>query len=76
MREWLETLRGRKVAVVECGAGTAVPTVRVMSERVTRALGATLIRINVREPTGPAGTLSMAVGALEGLRAIDARLRV
>jgi NAD-dependent SIR2 family protein deacetylase len=75
MRAWLETVRGRRIVVVECGAGTAVPTVRVMSEQVTRALCGTLVRINVREPSGPGGTLSIAVGALEGLRAIEARLR-
>jgi len=74
MRTWLGSLIGRRVAVVECGAGTAIPTVRMMSERVAQAFGGELLRINVREPEGPDGTLSFAEGALGALRAIDARL--
>lgn len=46
-------LSGRSV-VVECGAGTAVPSVRGFSERLARA-GASLIRVNVREPQVPRG---------------------
>lgn len=75
MRAWLETLRGHRIVVVECGAGTTIPTVRMMSERVTRALGGILVRVNVREPSGPEGTLSFSIDALEGLHALDAKLR-
>lgn len=71
MNAWLSSLRGRAVVVVECGAGTAIPTVRHTSE----TLAATLVRINPREPEGPDGTLSLAAGALRGLRAIDAAMR-
>ncbi len=39
----------RPMVVVECGAGTAVPTVRSLGEQLA-ARGATLIRINVRGP--------------------------
>lgn len=61
-----------KIAIVECGAGTAVPTVRMTSERLVRAIGASLIRINVREPRVPVGEIGLSMGALDGLRAIDA----
>ena len=71
---WLETLRKRSIVVVECGAGTSVPTVRSQCERVAAALGGTLIRINPREPRGPAGSISIPADALESLRAIDDRL--
>jgi len=70
---WLGKIK--KLAVVECGAGTGVPTVRMTSERLSRALRATLIRINVREPNVPAGQISLPMGAREALRAIDAELR-
>lgn len=70
---WLGTLEGRTVAVVECGAGSAIPTVRYESERVAADLGGTLIRINVREPETPAGHIGIALPALEALRAIEAR---
>ena len=76
MKTWLGSLVGRRVAVVECGAGTAIPTVRMMSERVAQALGGALLRINVREPEGPGGTIPLAEGALAALRAIDVQYAV
>jgi NAD-dependent SIR2 family protein deacetylase len=60
----------RRVVVVECGAGTAVPSVRMFSEQLVRA-GARLVRINVREPQVPAGQLGLAAGARAALEAID-----
>jgi NAD-dependent SIR2 family protein deacetylase len=56
-----------KPVVIECGAGTAIPTVRRFSEQVAKKLGGTLIRINPRESEGPAGTLSFATGAVATL---------
>jgi NAD-dependent SIR2 family protein deacetylase len=68
---WLHELerKGHALAVVECGAGTAIPTVRMTSERVARTLRGTLIRINVREPEG--GTVGVPMGALSALTAIS-----
>jgi NAD-dependent SIR2 family protein deacetylase len=63
----------RKLVVVECGAGTAIPTVRLVGERLLRR-GASLIRINVREPEVPMGGIGIALGAREALREIDRRL--
>lgn len=71
---WLRETAGPGLVVVELGAGTAVPTVRMTSERVARSAGGTLVRINPREPHGPPGTVSVAAGALEALAAIDERL--
>jgi NAD-dependent SIR2 family protein deacetylase len=73
MHEWLASLGAARVVVVECGAGTAVPTVRAFGERVAEATRGTLVRINLREPDGPAGTLGIAMGARDALAAIDAR---
>ncbi len=64
------------VCVIECGAGTAIPTVRLFGERLARA-GAALVRINAREaevPAGPGTRVGLAMGALEALGAIHARL--
>ena len=72
MSDWLKTLPNRRVVVVECGAGTAIPTVRRTSESLAES--GMLVRINVRDPEVPSGGISLAVGALEGLRAIDARI--
>jgi NAD-dependent SIR2 family protein deacetylase len=74
LHAWLSRLgAGARLVVVECGAGTAVPTVRAFSERAARALGGTLVRVNLREAEGPPGTISVAMGAREALAAIDAR---
>ena len=61
----------RKIAVVELGAGAAIPTVRRLSEQLVRELGADLIRINVRESAVPAGQIGLASPALATLQAID-----
>lgn len=70
---WLQELAGRRarVVVVELGAGTAVPSVRHASESLVRDLGATLVRINPREPQAPRGQVSLPLGALAALEAID-----
>jgi len=71
---WLEALSGARLAIVECGAGEAVPTVRYESESTAARYDGALIRINPREPEGPPGTISLRCSALEGLTAIAARL--
>jgi NAD-dependent SIR2 family protein deacetylase len=71
MRTWLRAVSSTPLVVVECGAGIAIPTVRHFCERVTDHPQRKLIRINVRDPEVPKGHISLAVGALEGLRAID-----
>ena len=56
---------------MECGAGTAIPTVRRFCEEVADHPERKLIRINLREPEVPDGHIGLATGALAGLRAID-----
>jgi len=74
LRAWLRGVGHDRVVIVELGAGTGVPTVRRMGEGAASSRGAKLIRVNVREPEVPPGQLGLAVGALQALRAIDARL--
>jgi NAD-dependent SIR2 family protein deacetylase len=74
LRAWLRSVKRARLVIVECGAGTAVPTVRVFSEDIVRSFDATLIRINPREPEVPDGHISITAGALETLVAIDGRL--
>lgn len=71
---WLEGVTGSRLVVVELGAGTGVPTVRLTSERLVARLGATLIRVNPREPQVPRGQISLACGAQAALEAVDAAL--
>jgi NAD-dependent SIR2 family protein deacetylase len=65
----------RRIAVIEMGAGNAIPTIRATSERIGWNLEhATVIRINPREPEIKKPHISMPCGALEGLRKIDTLL--
>jgi NAD-dependent SIR2 family protein deacetylase len=73
LERWLQGLSGARLVVVELGAGTAVPTVRNLSDRLSRRPFCTLIRINPREPHGPPGTLGLAMGAAEACAALEAR---
>jgi NAD-dependent SIR2 family protein deacetylase len=68
---WHETTLGSQIVIVECGAGTAVSTVRHFCEQRAFSSLSTLIRINLREPHVPPPHLGLPIGALEGLRAID-----
>ena len=70
-RRWLGDSAQHGLVVVECGAGTAVPSVRYESEHTVNQHGGTLIRINVREPQVPAGHIGLAMGALEALERMD-----
>jgi NAD-dependent SIR2 family protein deacetylase len=67
---WLNGLGGRNLTVVECGAGSAVPTVRRQSEMLQQ-WGAQLVRINLKEAEGPNGTISVAQSALTALQQIE-----
>jgi NAD-dependent SIR2 family protein deacetylase len=71
---WLKEVCERRLVVVECGAGTAVPSVRLFSEFIAERYNAALIRINMRESEVGAGGIGIAAGALETLQAIDREL--
>lgn len=75
--QWLRSLekKSARVAVIELGAGTAIPTVRIMSERVANRLNGNLVRINPREADVPGGGFSIAAGALAGIKELAAALR-
>jgi NAD-dependent SIR2 family protein deacetylase len=71
---WLESLGEASVVIVECGAGQAVPSVRSACEQVARMCHGLLVRINPREPAIPDGHVSVPLGALAALQALDNRL--
>ena len=72
--DWLAKAAGPKLVIVELGAGSAVPTVRMTSEQIAARSGATLVRINPREPQVRHGHIGLAMNALEALAAIDERI--
>ncbi len=70
LREWLGEVRrdGHAIAIIELGAGTAVPTVRYLSEDVAGSPSATLVRINPRESAVPGDRhVSLSLGAAEAI---------
>jgi len=71
---WLSGDRG-KLAIVECGAGCSIPTVRRTSESLLKNDNAQLIRINPNDYSVPDGAIGINMGALDGLKAIDALLK-
>ncbi len=71
LNAWLRENRGKKIVAIEMGAGLAVPTVRVTSERLSDAL----VRINPREPEVPRDAdVGLPFGALHALTEIDRHL--
>jgi NAD-dependent SIR2 family protein deacetylase len=71
---WLESIADHqaRIVVVEIGAGTAIPSVRHFSHRVSHGYGARIIRINLRDSQVPSSRdIGIATGSLEALRQID-----
>ena len=70
LNDWFAQLKqaGAKLAIVEMGAGTAVPTVRHTSEQVAQSFSTPLIRINPRESFG--AEIALPMGAVEALEHI------
>jgi NAD-dependent SIR2 family protein deacetylase len=69
---FLASHAGQRIAVIEMGAGNAIPTIRATSERIGwNHDHATVIRINPREPEIKPPHISLPCGALEGLQNIN-----
>ena len=71
--DWLAGIsaEARGVVILEIGAGTAVPSIRHLSEEISRRLSAPLIRINPGEPQCTlAGSVSLPLRALDALNRI------
>lgn len=69
---WLKQLaqNSTRLVIVELGAGEAIPTVRYTCERIAQRFQATLIRINPRDASVPAGHVGLVMGAAEGVQRI------
>ncbi|HEU0265906.1 MAG TPA: NAD-dependent deacetylase, partial [Geobacterales bacterium] len=71
---FLTTIAGKRLVVIELGAGTAIPTIRRLSERLGERKETLVVRINPREYSIDPPHLFLPTGALEGLLAIDQAL--
>ncbi|CAN5121719.1 hypothetical protein BH10PSE17_BH10PSE17_10300 [soil metagenome] len=72
LRNWMASVQ--RPAILEIGAGVAISTVRYFATRAAHDYRVPLIRINPQLGDLPAGAHGIALGALDGLQAIDARL--
>lgn len=73
--KWSKGLNRPRLVVVECGAGTSIPTVRRFSEEFVTKHDGLLIRINVREDETPLGHIGLPFGARPALEEIDRFLK-
>jgi NAD-dependent SIR2 family protein deacetylase len=67
---WLAGCGALDLVIVECGAGTAVPSVRRLSEQLLARPRTRLVRINRDEAEVPAGQVGVAGSALSVLKRI------
>jgi NAD-dependent SIR2 family protein deacetylase len=73
-RDWLASVRGRRVVVLELGAGTAIPTIRRLGDELAAEGAATLVRINPDATDAEEPMISVRLGAREALRQIESLL--
>ena len=71
---FLRQQQGKRIVVIEIGAGTAIPTIRATSEQIGRTPQATVIRLNLREAEILPPHLSLPCGGLACLTALDTLL--
>jgi NAD-dependent SIR2 family protein deacetylase len=76
LQSWLEEVAkaGAVVAVIEVGAGSAIPTVRCFSERIAAQNAGALIRVNPREYDGARGAIVLPLAAAEAIAALAQNL--
>ena len=68
--KWKKENKSRKILVIELGAGTALPTVRIESEKMAKYFNGKFLRINPREFNVDSYGYSIPLGALEALKTI------
>jgi hypothetical protein len=74
-RQWLGSVRGRRLVVLELGAGTAIATIRRVGERLAAERDrVTLVRINPDATEADDPAIPIRMGAREALLAIAERL--
>lgn len=70
LMQWLDEVE--RLVIIEIGAGTAIPGLRRFGEWLVQRRGANLVRLNPRESEASLpGSIGIALGALDGLVAID-----
>ena len=71
LNKWLMENENPELCIIELGAGSSIPTVRMTCEQAWKSSRGTFLRINPRDSQVPQGALSLPMGAEEALRAIE-----
>ena len=72
---WLSSIKGAKSVVLEVGAGTKLPVLRINTSIIAQELKAHVVRINLNEPTPAENTTVIMQGAGAALVAIASEVR-
>ena len=72
--DWLAGLRGKRIVIIECGAGTAIATIRNAGEKIAERSLATLVRINPAATEGVESAIVLRLPALQALTRIQQAL--
>jgi hypothetical protein len=69
--DWLDGLSGKRVVVIECGAGTAIATIRVEGERIAERFEGKLVRINPDASEEHERVIAVQLPAMQALTRIE-----
>ena len=72
--KWLASVRGKRVVILEFGAGTAIDTIRRIGVKVTERSLTTLVRVNPDATEADEPAVPIRMTALEALTIIEAAL--
>ena len=74
-QQWLASVRGKQLVIIELGAGTALATIRWFGEKLTgERARTTLVRINPDAGDADEPAVPVRMKALEALRRIEEKL--
>ena len=71
---WLDGVRGQRLVILEIGAGTAVPTIRRLGERLAQRARTCLVRINPAATEAEEATHVLRLPALQALTLVQESL--
>lgn len=72
---FLQQQQNGRILVIEMGAGSSIPTIRHLSERLGQRQPTKVLRINPREPQIGTPHISLACGAVAALEQIEKHLK-
>ena len=68
---WKKINKNKRKVILEIGAGSTIPTLRIYGNMASRTLNTTLIRINPREPeVSNKSSIGLALGGMDGIEKV------